>query len=110
MNQCPDPYAVLGVTPAASPTEITHAFRVKLRALHPDTRYAGSAAGAETQLRQLLDAYAQLRDRHRRAVYDQKHPTPNDTAAVKINVTRHVDPKAEADRPPLWAGPVRWQR
>ncbi|WP_085241812.1 J domain-containing protein [Mycobacterium europaeum] len=59
MNQCTDPadpYAVLGVTPTATPAEITHAFRVKLRALHPDTHYAGSPADAETQLRQVLGA------------------------------------------------------
>jgi curved DNA-binding protein CbpA len=110
MNQCLDPYAVLGVTPAATPAEITHAFRVKLRALHPDTRYAGSPAGAETRLRQVLAAYALLRDPHRRAAYDQNHPAQNDTAAERITVTRHIDPKAEAKRPPLWAGPVRWQR
>jgi curved DNA-binding protein CbpA len=108
MTQSPDPYAVLGVTPAATPAEITHAFRVKLRALHPDTRYAGSPAGAETQLRQVLAAYALLRDPNRRAAYDQKRPAHDDTAAVPITVTRHVDPKAK--RPPLWAGPVRWQR
>lgn len=110
MNQCPDPYAVLGVTPAATPAEIAHAFRAKLRALHPDTRNAGSAAGEETQLPQVLAAYALLRDPQRRSAYDRQRPTQRDPAPVRINITRHVDPPAKSRRPPLWAGPVRWQR
>jgi curved DNA-binding protein CbpA len=114
MNQCPDPYAVLGVTPAATPAEIAHAFRARLRALHPDTRDAGSgagsAAGEETQLPQVLAAYALLRDPQRRAAYDQQRPAQSDPAPVRINITHHVDPPAESGRPPLWAGPVRWQR
>lgn len=111
MNQGPDPtdlYAVLGVTPTATPAEISHAFRVKLRALHPDTHFAGSPADAQTRLRQVLAAYALLRDPHQRAIYHQKHSTEIDTAPVQIAITHHTH--TPANRPPLWAGPVRWQR
>ncbi len=68
MNEHPDPYVVLGVTPTATPAEITHAFRAKLRTLHPDTR---SAAIGDGQLRQVLAAYGLLRDPNRRADYDR---------------------------------------
>ena len=111
MNQRADPadlYAVLGVTPTATPTEIAHAFRVKLRALHPDTHYAGSPADAEIQLRQVLAAYARLRDPQRRAIYDQNHPAHIDTATTQVTVTHHRNPPA--NRSALWIGPVRWQR
>ena len=33
----PDPYLVLGVSPTATQAEITHAYRDRLRAHHPDT-------------------------------------------------------------------------
>jgi hypothetical protein len=38
----PDPYLVLGVSPTATQAEITHAYRDRLRAHHPDTRHAPS--------------------------------------------------------------------
>jgi curved DNA-binding protein CbpA len=64
-----DPYDVLGVAVTASQDQITHAYRRKLRALHPDTRDASTptAAAADEQLRRLMAAYALLRDRARRA-------------------------------------------
>ncbi len=111
MNQCadrPNLYAVLGVTPTATPAEISHAFRIKLRALHPDSYCAGSPADAQTRLQQVLAAYTLLRDPQRRAIYDQKYPAHIDTDTVHITVTHHAAP--QANRPPLWAGPVRWQR
>lgn len=118
MNEHTDPYAVLGVTPAASPADISHAFRVKLRALHPDTRYAGTAPGAEAQLRQLLAAYNQLRYSGRRTDADPepaastspqpsaaepRHTAPSSQGPTKIPVNHRTPSNAE----PLWAGPVR---
>ena len=38
-RQNPDPYLVLGVSPTATQAEITHAYRTRLRAHHPDTRH-----------------------------------------------------------------------
>jgi curved DNA-binding protein CbpA len=126
MTEHSNPYAVLGVTPTATPAEITHAFRAKLRSLHPDTR---SAAVGDAELRDVLAAYGQLRDPDRRAEYDRAAPvaptprpprdpdpassvpTPtNPIGPVKIPVTyRRADPPPRAARP-LWAGPVRRHR
>lgn len=74
----PDLYAILDVDPAASSEQITHAYRVLLRRLHPDT--AGPApldlahdqpSSNEDRLRQVLAAYAVLHDPDRRAHYDR---------------------------------------
>ena len=71
-----DPYTVLGVSASATPAEITHAYRQKLRAQHPDTRTtpAGAAPPADEQLQRVLAAYAILRDPARRAAYDRTAP------------------------------------
>ena len=66
-----DPYLVLGVSPTATQAEITHAYRTRLRAHHPDTRQTPSSQTADEHLRQLLAAYALLRDPTRRADYDR---------------------------------------
>ena len=99
-----DPYSVLGVSPTATQAEITHAYRRHLRDHHPDIRSRESNSEADERLRQVLEAYALLRDPHRRAAYDRAHPAHQDTGPVPIPVT-HND--SAADQPPLWAGPVR---
>lgn len=98
-----DPYAVLGVSPTATQAEITHAYRRQLRAYHPDVRSPNS--GADERLQRILDAYALLRDLRRRADYDNTRLTHDDSGPVRIPVSRigWTD-----ERPPLWAGPVRW--
>jgi curved DNA-binding protein CbpA len=123
MNEHSDPYAVLGVAPTATPAEITHAFRAKLRSLHPDTR---STAVGDAELREVVAAYGLLRDPERRADYDRAAaPTPrqprisypsgvpwrthvNPAGPVQVPVTyrRKDNPASQAERP-LWAGPVR---
>lgn len=127
-----DPYAVLGVTPTASPAEIAHAFRVKLRALHPDTRHTRThTAGAQAQLQQVLAAYHLLRSEPQRSGDDlTRSPSAAATQQRHANdrsVPVHTTPKYEppltisladhrscsATRPealPLWAGPVHWHR
>jgi curved DNA-binding protein CbpA len=124
----PDPYRVLGVPPTATQAEITHAYRTHLRAHHPDTRPAQSAHTADEHLRQVLAAYALLRDPARRAAYDRltahtpvtpphspAAPTPPDHPAagpVQIPITHHRhNTRATPDpQPPLRAGPVRRHR
>ena len=71
MRVNPDPYLVLGVSPTATQAEITHAYRDRLRAHHPDTRHAPSSQIADEHLRQVLAAYALLRDPARRADFDR---------------------------------------
>jgi DnaJ-class molecular chaperone len=100
-----NPYSVLGVSPTATHAEITHAYRRHLRDHHPDRRSQESNSAADERLRQVLEAYALLREPHRRASYDRAHPAHQDTGPVQIPMT-HTHPAA--DQPPLWAGPVRW--
>lgn len=67
-----DPYAVLGLAPTATADEITRAYRNQVRTLHPDTRGTPeSNPPLDDRLRQVLAAYAVLRDPERRARYDR---------------------------------------
>lgn len=100
-----NPYSVLGVSPTATHAEITRAYRRNLRDHHPDMRSQESNSAADEQLRQVLEAYALLRDPHRRDAYDRAHPAHQDAGPTQIRVT-HNDFADE--QPPLWAGPVRW--
>lgn len=101
-----DPYAVLDVPPTATQTDITHAYRSHLRTHHPDTRPSAPNCAADERLRQILAAYALLRDPTRRADYDRTAaPARTQTSPTHIPIT-HIDNIDE--RPPLWAGPVRW--
>ena len=123
----PDPYLVLGVSPTATQAEITHAYRTRLRAHHPDTRHPPASKTADDDLRQVLAAYGLLRDPARRADYDRatapaatppphrsKRPTPANRPAgrVQIPITHHATTTTAADaaEPPLRAGPVRRHR
>jgi curved DNA-binding protein CbpA len=89
-----DPYATLGVAATASQDQITHAYRRKLRALHPDTRDASAPTdrSADEQLRRIMAAYAVLRDRAHRAANRTAH-----SGAVHIPV-RHGGPQWKEQR------------
>lgn len=124
----PHPYLVLGVSPTATQAEITHAYRTRLRAHHPDTRQTPSSQTADEHLRQLLAAYALLRDPTRRADYDRATahtatpprnsptgPTRADrplAGAIQIPITyRNANtPTPDVAAPPLRVGPVRRHR
>jgi curved DNA-binding protein CbpA len=126
VRENPDPYLVLGVLPTATQAAITHAYRTRLRAQHPDTRQTPSSHTADEHLRQLLAAYALLRDPTRRADYDRAtahtaippHSPTGPTSVhrppagpVQIPITyRHTTPPADTAAPPLRAGPVRRHR
>ena len=128
VRENPDPYLVLGVSPTATQAEITHAYRTRLRAHHPDTRHPPASQTADDDLRQVLAAYALLRDPARRADYDRATahaatppphsphgPTPVDrppAGRVQIPITYRTTNTAAADvsAPPLRAGPVRRHR
>lgn len=101
-----DPYAVLGVSRSATAVEITHAYRARLRAYHPDTRQPDpspdSSADHDSALRRTLAAYAVLRDPHRRATYDQHHPSPR-------HATTRTPVAHPARQSPIQAGPVYWR-
>lgn len=72
--QTTDLYAVLGVSPAASQTEIAQAYRRLVRELHPDVRPADPSA--TERFRAVSAAYEILRDPRRRATYDQSRRRP----------------------------------
>jgi len=128
VRENPDPYLVLGVSPTATQGEITHAYRTRLRAHHPDTRQTPSSQTADEHLRQLLAAYALLRDPTRRADYDRATahtatppsnsptgPTPADrplAGAIQVPITYRnaTTPAPDVAAPPLRAGPVRRHR
>jgi DnaJ-class molecular chaperone len=121
VREHPDPYLVLGVSPTATQAEITHAYRTRLRAHHPDTRHTPPSQTADDDLRQVLAAYALLRDPARRADYDctathaatplhrPQGSTPvnrRPAGRVEIPITYRTD----VSSPPLRAGPVRRHR
>ena len=123
-RQNPNPYLVLGVSPTATQAEITHAYRTRLRAHHPDTRHpAASKTDDDDDLRQVLAAYAVLRNPERRADHDRASahaapppphgpPRPTPVARIQIPITYHSTTAAAAHvaSPPLRAGPVRRHR
>lgn len=101
MSDSPDPYDVLGVPHSATPAQISHAFRIKVRSLHPDSGYAGSSPpdDAAARLRQLLCAYDALR----RGGHQSAAAGP-----VTIPVSYRRQPSSSQDY--LRAGPVRRHR
>jgi curved DNA-binding protein CbpA len=104
-----DLYAVLRVAPTASAAELDAAFRTLVRRHHPDT-----GDGDDERLRQVLDAYAVLRDAAARAAYDRRR-TPRRTPARSGTPASPADPPnpghpANPADPAIRVGPVRWTR
>ena len=106
-----DFYAVLGLQPNATQTEISHAYRVLLRRHHPDTRTGQVAQSAlsDAALQQILDAYAVLRDPERRAAYDDQTRRARRLAPATSGTPRFRPSAGQAAEPPIQAGPVYWQ-
>ena len=104
-DQLPTAYERLGVSPQASATEITSAYRRLLRRHHPDSRDTPQGLDRDDQdaaeaLGPIIEAYAVLRDPGRRADYDRRQE------ALKPAIHRvgaHHDFL-------LRAGPVHWQQ
>ena len=69
----PTLYQRLGLTPAASTTEVRDAYRALAQRLHPD-RLSGASAGeralAERRMREINEAWTVLQDPARRRAYD----------------------------------------
>src|SRR5215469_17770307 len=64
-----NPYKVLQVDPSAEQEVIEAAYRRLVRKYHPDVN---SAPAAEAKMRELIDAYAVVRDPARRAEFDRR--------------------------------------
>lgn len=107
----PDLYAILGVSPSATPAQIRSAYRALLHRHHPDTRSPedeSHGAGSDTALQQVLAAYTVLRNPARRADYDRETTAPRHPARPR---RQHAPNNIDAyDQPPIVAGPVRWHR
>ncbi|MFC9557618.1 J domain-containing protein [Rhodococcus sp. NPDC056960] len=112
MNLDRDPYQVLGLTSAASQTEITRAYRRLLRLHHPDTRGpVTKEPAADEHLQQVLTAYALLRDPIRRTAYDHtaSPPPPRpDPDPSRIRVRIVPRPARRQPGAAVRIGPVRW--
>ena len=106
VRQNPDPYLVLGVSPTATQAEITHAYRTRLRAHHPDTRHTPSPQAADEHLRQVLAAYALLRDPARRTDYDREtahaapSPPPPDKEPLLLTVPLPAPSRSQSPTDP----------
>lgn len=66
-----DYYTLLGVTFSASHAEISRAYRVAMKQVHPDRQPAARRARAEEYARLLNDAYRTLSDPLQRQAYDR---------------------------------------
>jgi curved DNA-binding protein CbpA len=102
----PDHYAVLGVHPGASPTDIDRAYRRAARATHPDL-HPNDGSAAE-RFRAATIAYETLSDPERRASYDHGHSHTRPRAAARIAV--HQRPSVapvHLGREPGGASPLR---
>ncbi|MGC9393974.1 MAG: J domain-containing protein [Anaerolineae bacterium] len=63
-----DYYAILGITPNATPEEVRMAFRHMARIYHPDRN---AAPDAEERFKDINDAYERLADPQKRQIYDE---------------------------------------
>jgi curved DNA-binding protein CbpA len=101
-----DPYATLGVLATATQDEITRAYRRKLRDFHPDTRTTSVAdlPAADDQLRQVLAAYALLRNPDRKAAADRTASATPQQGPVVIPV--HHRGRGGQPRPSIRIVPV----
>jgi curved DNA-binding protein CbpA len=87
-----DPYNVLGVPRQASGEEIVRAYRRAARRSHPDSGGAGSAE----RFQAVSDAYGELRDPRRRALYDRSHPLAGSrTADARGGSVRYAAPGSQ---------------
>ncbi len=109
----PDPYQVLHVGPSATPREVARAFRALVRSRHPDTSVAeappGTPGSTAQELREIMEAYALLRDPARRAAYDKQRATPTPPAVARPAKARTHAPAGPITGPVLIIGPVRWE-
>lgn len=114
-----DPYAVLGLTPSATPEQVRRAYRALLRRHHPDARDAnagsdpaGDGVPPEDALQRAIAAYAVLGDSKLRADQDRRRESRQ---GRPITVRRTGPPPPESDvvqvgQPAIRVGPVRWHR
>jgi curved DNA-binding protein CbpA len=108
-DHLPDHYAVLGVAATASPAEITHAYRRRVRSQHPDIHSDTPQDTGVEELSAVVAAYAVLRDPARRADYDHQRQFTT-TISTPPAPSSSVPPATQSRRPEplLRVGPVRY--
>jgi curved DNA-binding protein CbpA len=105
-----DLYAILGLSPRATQTQVSQAYRALLRQRHPDTRAltrGQSDTDADAALQALFAAYEVLGDPARRAAYDHRRRLARARTPHKVPI--HYPQVGPTLNPPIQAGPVRWQ-
>jgi DnaJ-class molecular chaperone len=108
-HDLPDYYAVLGVASTASPSEITHAYRRRVRSQHPDVHHDTRHNTGSERLSAVIAAYAVLRDPARRADYDQQRQSTTNTSTTPSTTPLSPPLTSPHDtRPLLGVGPVRY--
>lgn len=75
-----DPYAVLGVSRAASSKQLARAHRRLAKSHHPDLHAGGTDAAA--RMREINEAWEILSSPARRAAWDLEHPSSGTAAAA----------------------------
>jgi hypothetical protein len=110
-----DPYGVLGISPDATPAQISHAYRSLLLRHHPDTRTAlddQARAADDRELQCIIAAYAALRELQH-STEDSPGRAPDPLRPVQREAVRR-EPVAvrqvlrQPPSPPIQAGPVYW--
>ena len=95
-----DYYAILGITPNATPEEVRIAFRNMARMYHPDRN---SAPDAEERFKDINDAYERLADPQKRQAYDE---LLNVSAGSETVATPPPPPSTEAPHPTVTPPPA----
>jgi DnaJ domain len=95
-----DPYAVLGVSSAASTDDIRHAYRILARRFHPDAD--GRDPRAAARFAQATEAYDLLVDEDRRRSYDLRRAASAGPRAARVapGPTGNTAVRGPAARPP----------
>jgi curved DNA-binding protein CbpA len=110
-----DPYGVLGISPDATPAQISHAYRSLLLRHHPDTRAAlddRARTAGDRELQSIIAAYAALRALQRSGEDPAGRPPdplrPVQPEAVRAEPVAVRQVRRQPLRPPIQAGPVYW--
>lgn len=91
-----DFYAILGVSPTASETEIKKAFRKLAVQYHPDKN---PLTEAKRLFQEINEAYDTLGDGEKRALYDARRANPFVEILQQPDAPRHRDPAYRRRRP-----------
>jgi curved DNA-binding protein CbpA len=95
-----DYYAVLGVTPDASPTQIKKAYRTLAQRFHPDRVSAAEAQDSVDRMVEINEAFAIVSDIKKRAAYDQSRLTTSKPVETSSPATSSWEMPAEPTAAP----------